>query len=61
MRIFKSVVLAWWEVGVIKLAVWCFGLAIGATFAEMIAPYVVPLLVIGAIAAVCSLVIWVRK
>ena len=61
MRIFKSVMLAWWEVGVIKLTVWCFGLAVGATFAQAVAPFVPALLVIGAICAVWALALWLRK
>ena len=61
MKIFKEVLMSTWDIGIIKIAVTCMALAIGATWPEIISPYATILFVVGIIAALYSLYIWLKK
>ena len=61
MNIFKSKSLTWWQVGILKLCVVCFGAAIGSYLHEWIAPYIGLLLVVGAVCAVYIAWVWVGE
>lgn len=59
--IFKTVALSWWEVGVVKAAVFCLALAIGATWPQAFAPYAAGLAALGLAFGMLALAIWLRK
>lgn len=49
MNIFKDRAFKWWQVGLLKGALLAFGLAIGANWPEIFAPYTTLLIIIGAV------------
>ena len=59
--IFKRVELNWWEVGVVKAAVFCLALAIGATWPVAFAPHAPALVALGLAFGMWALAIWMRK
>ena len=62
MVIFKTVSLKWWQTGLVKLTSVCLGVAIGANWSEVFAPYTVTLLVIAVVAGVYLLVkVWAKQ
>ena len=59
--LFKRAALNWHEVGVIKGAVFCVALAIGATWPSLFAPYAPALTALGLALGVWALAIWLRR
>lgn len=60
MNIFKSTKFTWWQLGILKWATLFFGLAIGAMWPEIFAPYAKMLLVIGVIAGIYLGFVWFK-
>ena len=52
MNIFKNYTYSWWQVGLLKLALLCFGVVIGAYWHEVFSQYFTILLVVGVILAI---------
>lgn len=61
MRLFKTVPMGTLDIGIIKLAVGCIALAIGATWADKITPYVTPLVIIGIATGLYAFSSWIKK
>jgi hypothetical protein len=47
MNIFKPTTLTWWQVGMLKWAVFLIGIAVGATWPETFSPFTTIFLVVG--------------
>lgn len=60
MNIFRTTTFTWWQIGCLKWAVLFIGIAIGATWPEVFAPYAVPLLIIGLVLSVYLAIVWAR-
>ncbi len=52
MNIFKNYTFSWWQVGILKLALLCFGLAIGSYWPEVFSQYTKLLVIIGVASAI---------
>jgi hypothetical protein len=61
MNLFKSTTFTWWQVGMLKWAVVFIGIAIGAKWAEVFAPYIVPLLVAGLVLSLYLGFVWMKN
>lgn len=61
MRLFKSITLAWWQVGIIKVCLLSLGLSAGAYWSGFVYPYINLLLVVFVVSAIYLLVLWSRK
>jgi len=61
MKIFKDTMMSTWDIGLIKLAVGCIGIAIGATWPAIFAPHVTTLLVVGLLAGLYAGYAWLQK
>ena len=61
MNLFKSTTLTWWQLGLLKWAVLCIGIAIGAHWSTMFVPYAVAFVAVG-LALSCYLgLMWVKN
>ena len=49
MNIFSNSTFAWWQIGLFKLSVLTFGIAVGAYWADVFLPYFTPLLIVAAV------------
>ncbi len=47
MNIFKNYTYSWWQVGLLKLALLCFGIVIGAHWSDVFAPFIIYLIFLG--------------
>lgn len=61
MNIFKSGTLKWWQVSILKLAVLCIGIAVGAHWPLVFAPHTVTLVVVGIVLGLYLLFPWFGK
>lgn len=61
MKIFKNSTYTWWQIGIFKLVLICVGVAIGVYLHEVLAPYVLQVLVVGILAALYILSVWYRQ
>ena len=61
MKLFKTVSLRWWEIGLIKLSVVCIGIFIGVTWQEVFAPYAMHVLMVGLVAGIAMVLVWCKK
>lgn len=61
MNLFKSFTLSWWQTGMLKFSLFAIGLAIGSHWASVVAPYAVPLFIVGFFAGLYLLVVWFRQ
>jgi hypothetical protein len=61
MNIFKSTRFTWYQLGLLKWAVLFIGIAIGAYWPEVFAPYVMTLLIIGILISVYLIFVWIRS
>jgi putative Mn2+ efflux pump MntP len=52
MKIFKNYTYSWWQIGIFKLTLLCFGVAIGAYWNEVFSQYLTILLVVGLVLAI---------
>jgi hypothetical protein len=60
MKILATKTLTWWQVGIIKIASALFGIAIGAYWADIFAPYVCYILVAGIITGAYAGWMWFK-
>jgi len=58
MNFFESSTLTWWQIGLVKLCLLCFGVAIGAYWSEIFLPYIGLLITIGVVLGIYLSVIW---
>lgn len=61
MKIFKTVPMSTWEVGMVKFTVGSIGIAIGATWPNIFAPYATILFVAGILVGLYILYVWANK
>lgn len=61
MNIFKSTRFAWWQLGILKWAVLFIGIAVGATWPEIFAPYAFKLLIVGVLASLYLGFVWLNS
>ncbi|HLC45045.1 MAG: hypothetical protein A2722_02095 [Candidatus Doudnabacteria bacterium RIFCSPHIGHO2_01_FULL_50_11] len=61
MNIFRDHVLTWWQVGIVKLCLLSIGIAVGAQWHEVFAPYVMVLVVVGIATGVYLAAAWMMK
>lgn len=61
MKIFKTGTYTWWQVGLLKFVMLCFGIAIGSQWPELFSALLIPLLVAGFMLGIYLLVVWIRQ
>lgn len=61
MNIFKPVTLTWWQVGLLKWAVFLIGIAVGATWPEIFSKYTIPFVVIGLVLSLYLFKVWISN
>ena len=61
MNIFKNYTFTWWQAGIFKASVVCIGVAIGANWPQVFAPYTTFLIVIGVVLGIYLAVISFKK
>jgi len=61
MNIFKSTTLTWWQLGLLKWAVLAIGIAVGAEWADIFAPFIVVLVVAGLLVSLYLAVVWAKN
>ena len=61
MKLLKNTLMSTWDIGLIKLAVVCIGIAIGATWSNLFAPYTTLLFVVGILAGLYAGYVWMKK
>ena len=52
MNIFKNYTFSWWQVGLLKLALFSFGLVVGAYWHEVFSQYITVLIILGVALAI---------
>jgi hypothetical protein len=60
MDIFKSKKIEWWQVGILKLSLLSIGIAIGAQWNSVFAPYISFLVGLGVILGVFMAFVWLK-
>ncbi len=60
MNIFKSTKFTWWQLGMLKWTALFFGLAIGALWPEIFAPYASILVVLALVMGLYLAIVWIR-
>lgn len=61
MKIFESTTLTWWQVGLLKWAVFLIGIAVGATWPEIFARFTTIFLVIGILLSLYLFKVWLKN
>jgi hypothetical protein len=61
MNIFKKAEMQVWEIGLIKMALFFMGIAVGANWPEIFGQYVWPLFIVGIAAGLYTFYIWMKK
>ena len=61
MKIFKTVPMGTWEIGMVKFTVGTLGIAIGATWPNIFAPYTTMLFVAGILVGLYIFYAWAKK
>lgn len=61
MKIFESTTLTWWQVGMLKWAVFLIGISVGATWPEIFARFTTPFLVIGILFSIYLFKVWLKN
>lgn len=59
MKMFKAATYSWWQIGLLKLALLCIGIAIGAYWPAIFLPYIAVLVAIGIVLGIYLAVVWV--
>lgn len=52
---------SWWQVGILKLAVLCFGVAVGANWPAAFQPYTTLLVIVGAVSGLSIAYVWLKQ
>lgn len=61
MSFFDNKTFTFWQVGILKISVLCFGLAIGSYWPRVFAPLIPVLIVICAAAGLYIVYVWMRQ
>jgi hypothetical protein len=61
MKILKPTTFTWYQVGALKWAVLLIGIAVGATWPDLLAKYVLHMLALGAVLSLSVTVVWVKQ
>ena len=61
MHIFKTVAMAWWQIGLLKLALLCIGIAIGAYWPAVFLPYAGLLIILGIAIGIYIGSVWLKR
>lgn len=61
MNIFKNYTFTWWQAGIFKISVVCIGVAIGANWPNVFAPYTTALIVIAVVLGIYIAAISFKK
>lgn len=61
MKLLKNVLWQWWEIGLVKWSSALFGLAVGAYWPEVFAPYALPIVLVSLILGSVALFYWLKK
>ena len=61
MTLFKSKLMDWWEMGLVKFSVICIGIAIGANWHDVFMKFTLTLIGLGLVAGLYSLYLWLKK
>jgi nitrogen fixation/metabolism regulation signal transduction histidine kinase len=61
MNILKPTTLTWYQLGALKWAVLLIGMAVGASWPELFAKYVLHLVAIGAVLSLYLIVVWLKQ
>lgn len=61
MHLFKNFNLSWWQVGVFKLTILAFGVAIGAYWSGFFLPYLMPLIIVFLAGGVYLFFVWWKE
>jgi len=60
MKLFKNKSMQWWDIGIIKLAVACIGVAIGAHWYPIFFTHAKMILIVGLVIGLYSLYRWLQ-
>ncbi|TAJ15312.1 hypothetical protein EPO56_01210 [Patescibacteria group bacterium] len=61
MNIFKNSTFTWWQIGLFKLSVATFGIAVGAYWQEFFLPYLTVLLTVAVVSGLYVGYIWLKQ
>jgi hypothetical protein len=61
MNTFKSITMTWWQVSLLKWAVFLIGIAVGATWPELFSRYAVTFVGIGLILSLYLFKVWITS
>ncbi|MEX0672531.1 MAG: hypothetical protein WDZ82_01435 [Candidatus Paceibacterota bacterium] len=61
MNLFQSYRYTWWQIGIFKLALLGIGVAIGAQWHELLAEYLVPILLVALVATVYIMYVSIKQ
>ncbi|MCE9541351.1 hypothetical protein K8R03_02205 [Candidatus Kaiserbacteria bacterium] len=61
MNMFKTFSMKWWQVGIFKLSLLSAGVAIGAYWPQVFAPYISALVIIAVIAGLYTWYTWSKE
>ncbi len=62
MNIFtKSTTLSWWQLGLLKIAVFAIGIVVGAHWSAFFASYTAVLLTLGIVSSVYLGIVWFKR
>ena len=61
MDILKSSTFTWWQIGLFKLSVGTFGIAVGAYWRDVFLPYLTTLLVIAVVSGLYVGYVWIKQ
>jgi len=61
MNIFKTRFMPWWETGLIKWSAFLIGIAIGARWSDIFAPYFLLLVLLGILIGIIAGVFWSKE
>ncbi len=61
MKIFKDITYAWWQIGLLKLALLCCGIAIGANWPLFFVQYTTLLIILFLVSGLYLGVVWLKN
>jgi hypothetical protein len=61
MKIFKTGSYTWWQIGLLKLALLCIGVSIGAYWSAIFLPYITLLLMVGVVLGLYIWYVWMKQ
>lgn len=61
MNIFKNYTYSWWQIGILKLSLLAFGVAIGAYWQEFFSQYISALATIGVVSGIYMIAVSLKN